>query len=46
MPTCEICGSGNRSYSHAKVSFHKKRLFKRMKEKKQLAIKTHGWFKY
>ena len=44
--TCELCKSGVRSYSHSKSSYHKKLLFKRMKEKKRIAIETHGFFKY
>ena len=43
---CELCGSGNRSYSHSRTGYHKRLLFKRMKEKKQRAIELYGWFKY
>jgi hypothetical protein len=45
MP-CELCGSGNRSYTHSKSSYHKKKLFQIMKEKKQRAIDKYGYFKY
>ena len=44
--TCELCGSGSRSYTHSKSSYHKKLLFKIMSEKKRIAIEKYGWFKY
>lgn len=44
--TCEICGSGNRSYSHALQSGHRKKLMKRMREKKRIAVEKFGYFIY
>jgi len=46
MPTCEICKSGVRSYTHALQSGHRKKLMKIMAEKKRIAIEKFGgyWF--
>lgn len=44
--TCQLCGSGVRSYSHSRSSHHLKKLMKIMKEKKRIAIEKYGWFKY
>ena len=46
MPVCQLCKSGNRSYTHSRTSYHKKLLFKIMKEKKRIAIEKDGWYKY
>ena len=41
---CELCKSGNRSYTHALTSGHRKKLMKIMKEKKRLAIEKYGGY--
>ena len=44
---CEICqNNASRTYTHSRTREHKKLLLLRMKKKKELAIKTFGFFKY
>lgn len=44
---CDLCqNKQSRTYGHSMTRDHKKRLFARMREKKEMAIKKYGWFKY
>lgn len=42
---CILCNSNvNRSYTHSRTSYHRKLLFKKMKELKQRSVEKYGIF--